>query len=50
MYLAAYTRKCYAAATSLGMGGAGGGIIGVRVPCVHCAAAASLGVGGVGGY
>ena len=31
----AYTHKCYAAATSLGMGGAGGGIINVHVPCVH---------------
>ena len=33
MYLA-YTRGCYAAATSLGMGGVGGDI-NVHVPCLH---------------
>ena len=33
MYLA-YIRGCYAAATSLGMGGVGGEI-NVHVPCLH---------------
>ena len=55
MYLA-YIRGCYAAATSLGMGGVGGDI-NVHVPCVHTwllrccyvtGPATSLGMGGVG--
>ena len=50
MYLA-YTRGCYAAATSLGMGGVGGDI-NVHVPCVHTwmlRCCYVTGHGGVGG-
>ena len=51
MYLA-YTRGCYAAATSLGMGGVGGGMLTFMYLAYTrgCyAAATSLGMGGVGG-
>ena len=52
MYLA-YIRGCYAAATSLGMGGVGGDI-NVHVPCLHtwmlrCCYVTGHGWGG-GGY
>ena len=50
MYLA-YTHGCYAAATSLGMGGVGGILTFMYLACTRgCyAAATSLGMGGVGG-
>ena len=50
MYLA-YIRECYAAATSLGMGGVGGILTFMYLAYIHgCyAAATSLGMGGVGG-
>ena len=48
-----YTRGCYAAATSLGMGGVGGDV-NVHVPCVHtwmlrCCYVTGHGWGGGGG-
>ena len=50
MYLA-YIRGCYAAATSLGMGGVGGTLTFMYLAYIReCyAAATSLGMGGVGG-
>ena len=51
MYLA-YIGGCYAAATSLGMGGVGGILTFMYLAYIGgCyAAATSLGMGGVGGY